>query len=232
MGLTFTVYSVPQFAAAAICASLFAVTAPQYRRQGAVPLLGLFAGASVWAASYGLLLGTAAPARRLLWANIGILGFTLATLSLFVFAIQYTGRQSFVTPTLVGALAVIPLVTNVLVWTNGAHHLVRSLIYVVEPVGTPVRLQIAWGPWYYVHVGYSVLLGLGTLTLFTEKLLRYGESPAAIWQTRSLFVAAATPLVAYVVHLLGLIRVNVAPIGFAVGGTFVLVAILVAPNDP
>lgn len=230
MGFALTEYTVPLFVAAVISAGLLAVTIPQRGRKGAWAVIGFLTAIVAWTVSYALLLGTDTPAQRLLWNNVRFLGPTLATLSIFVFALQYTGRDDVLTARNLVLLAVVPLVTNVLVWTNASHGLVRTGIRVVSPPGSAVRLDISWGPWYYVHALYSYLLATGALLLFVEKWLRLGETPAAVKRTRLLLLATVVPLVGSVVYNVGLTRIDFAPFGFTISGVLMLLAVRQYPG--
>ncbi|WP_136715236.1 histidine kinase N-terminal 7TM domain-containing protein [Halorientalis salina] len=227
MALAFNIYTVPLFAAAAISTVLLLLTLPQHRRPGAKPMIGFLTAIVVWTVSYGMMLGAGSPVRRLFWHNLRFVGPTLATLSIFVFAVEYTGRADLMTTRNVLLLALVPVLTNLLVWTNGLHHLVRASTTVVEPPGSIVRLQFDWGPWYYLHAAYSYLLAIGSMVLFVEKYLRLGESPTAVKQTRTMFLATIAPLLGNAVYLVGLTEIDFAPFGFALSAVLMITAIAV-----
>lgn len=227
MALALNIYTVPLFAAAAISFALLLLTFPQRGRPGAWPMIGFLIAIIAWSVSYGVMLGTPSPVDRLFWHNLRFLGPTLATLSIFVFAMEYTGRSALMTRRTVLLLAIVPVLTNVLVWTNSAHHLVRATVTVVEPPGSTVRLQFTWGPWYYLHALYSYILAIGSMVLFTEKYLRLGESPTAVRQARTMFFATIAPLLGNLVYLVGLTKVDFAPFGFALSAVLIVAAIAI-----
>jgi len=227
MALAFNVYTVPLFAAAAISFVLLLLTFPQRGRPGAWPMIGFLAAIVVWTVSYGMMLGTVSPATRLFWHNLRFVGPALTTLAIFVFALEYTGRSDLVTRRNVLLLAVVPILTNLLVWTNQFHHLVRATTTVVEPAGNIVRLEFSWGPWYYLHVIYSYLLAIGSMALFVEKFLRLGESSSSVKQARTMFYATIAPLFGNLVYLLGLTEVDFAPFGFTLSAVLIVAAIAV-----
>lgn len=225
MPAAFNVYTVPLFGAAVASFLLLLLTLPQFRRPGAKPMLGFLLAIVVWTVSYGLMLSTVSPTQRLFWHNVRFLGPTLTTLSIFVFALQYSGRQDLVTARNVAALGLVPAITNLLVWTNPAHGLVRATTTVAQPPGSLVRLTFEWGPWYYVHTAYSYLLALGAMGLFAERYLRLGESDSELKQTRTMFLATIAPLAGNAVFLFGLSEVDFAPFGFAVSAVLMVAAI-------
>jgi len=215
---------VPLFVAAAIAAVLFGLTVAQRGRTGAMPMSGFLGAIVIWTVSYGLMLGSVDPQSRMIWLNLRFVGPTVATLSIFVFAVQYTGRSSYATPRNVALLSVIPVVTNVLVWTN-AFGLMFDHVRVVAPAGELVRTEVVYGPWFWVHTAYSYLLGMGAVTLFLEKWLRIGQTESEERLTRNLLLATVIPFTGNLIHLLGLSALDLAPFGFVVSGVFILAGI-------
>jgi hypothetical protein len=215
---------IPLLAAAGIAAVLFGLTVVQRGRTGVLPMSGFLGAIVIWTVSYGLMLGTTEPQVRMIWLNLRFLGPTAATLSIFVFALQYTGRERYVTTRNIALLAVVPLVTNALVWTNFAG-LMFDHVRVVAPAGELVRLDVAYGPWFWVHTAYSYLLGMSAVTLFLEKWLRIGQTESEERLTRNLLLATVIPFSGNAIHLLGLYPLDLAPFGFVVSGVFILAAI-------
>jgi hypothetical protein len=218
------IYTIPLFLAAFICLGLLLLTVVQQSRKGAWPMIGLLLAIVIWTISYSLMLESSSPQARLQWQNVRFIGPTLATLSVFVFALEYTGRGRYVTRRNVYLLAVVPVLTNLFVWTNFMG-LVRETVTVVRPPGSLVRFRIEWGPWFYVHAIYSYLLGFGAIALFAEKGLRFGASPAETKRTRMMLLAVLLPLVGSLVHVAGFTEFDFAPFGFAVSAVMLLAAI-------
>jgi len=225
MGIALNVFTVPLFVAAVISAGLLLLTLPQRGKTGAWPMIGLLSASVVWTGSYGMMLGTAEPTSRLFWHNLRFVGPTVAPLAIFVFALEYTGRTRRMTLRNVAYLSVIPILTNVLVWTNGSHHLIRATTTVVGPPGAIVRFAFDWGPWYFLHALYAYVLAMGAMILFVEKYLRLGESATAVKQTRTMFMATLAPLVGSAVYQAGLTQIDFAPFGFAVSAILIIAAI-------
>jgi len=215
---------VPLFVAAAIAAVLFGLTVVQRGRTGALPMSGFLGAIVIWTVSYGLMLGTVDPETRLIWLNLRFLGPTAATLSIFVFALQYTGRERYVTTRNVFLLALVPALTNVIVWTNPGG-LLYDHVRVIAPAGELVRTEVVYGPWFWVHTAYSYVLGMAAVTLFLEKWLRIGQTESEERLTRNLLLATVIPFSGNAVHLLGLTALDLAPFGFVVSGVFILAGI-------
>lgn len=215
---------IPLFVAAAIAAVLFSLTVVQRGRTGVLPMSGFLGAIVIWTVSYGLMLGTTDPEVRMIWLHLRFLGPTAATLSIFVFSLQYTGREQYVTTRNVLLLAIVPALTNVLVWTNTAG-LMYDYVRVIAPAGDLVRMHVVYGPWFWVHTAYSYLLGMAAVTLFLEKWLRIGQTESEERLTRNLLLATVIPFSGNAVHLLGLYPLDLAPYGFVVSGAFILAGI-------
>lgn len=100
---------------------------------------------------------------KLFFANLTYLGILLIPSSFFLFAFFYTrpipqaGLKAF------WPLAVEPLLTLALVWTNPLHGWIRALP--VETPQTVALIVIKPGPWWWFDLGYSFLLILAATIL-------------------------------------------------------------------
>jgi PAS domain S-box-containing protein len=122
---------------------------------------------------------------------------------------------------LVAALAVIPLITLVLVFSNEQHGLVWSHVEIAGQSG--LRLwKASYGPWFWVHSAYSYLL-LGGATFL---ILRETRRDPFFFQGQGtlLLVGMIIPWatnVAYLTGLSPLANVDSTPFGFALGAAAV-----------
>ena len=101
----------------------------------------------------------------------------MATTPLFwlFFAIQYAnlGKQTL-TWRWMALLAVVPVLTSLLSVTTQWHGLFWSAPQLVQSVDFS-DFSVTYGPWYWVHVGYSYLLILtGTILVFRSLRHRQG----------------------------------------------------------
>ncbi len=122
------------------------------------------------------------PTREwaLFWFNARILSFASIPVLWFMFVLQYTGKPRLLSGPRVAALFVIPVVTQVMIWTNSLHGLwvVRDVgfhragpFYIAE---TAVRIA---GPWYKVHLLYTyVLMMAGVTVLFINVSRMFRQS--------------------------------------------------------
>ena len=218
MAWPYTLYGIFLFVVAALLA-LFAFRA--WRRRGtpgATALAVLIAAGAVWGVAYALSLGTTEPSMRLLWGEIKYLGIVAVPPAWLIFALQYTGREGWVTRRALTLLAVEPAVTLILTFTNEAHGLFWSSR---EPSTTgpfPI-IEAVYGPLFWVHLSYSYLLLLVGTVFLAQALLSsvhlYRE------QRIALVVGTSMPWVINAVNVSGLVSVgspNPVPLAFAVAG--------------
>jgi len=124
--------------------------------RGATPLTVVLAAQVLWAVA--ILVTTLFPGTgtAIVWNKVVLLSVVVLVPALLVFALEYTGRESYVDRRTVAALSVEPVVFTILVWTNDAHGLVWESLR-IDGTG-PRGLQTLNGPAFGLHTAYSYLL--------------------------------------------------------------------------
>ncbi len=218
MDWRYTLYVIFLFVAAAILV-WFALRA--WRRRGtpgATALAVLMAAGAVWAVAYALSLGTAEPSIRIFWGEFKYLGIVVVPLAWFIFALQYTGREGWVTRRALALLAVEPTVAIILIFTNEAHGLFWSSRESSTTGPFPI-VESVYGPFFWVHLSYSYLLLLVGTVFLTQALV----SSAHLHREQRIALVAGTlmPWVINTVNVSGLVPVgspDPAPLAFPVAG--------------
>ena len=95
---------------------------------GAYPLVFLGLGAAIWQVAYGLALFIDPGEFRIVLAKVQYIGIVMVPTAWLTFAIQYTGRGNWLNARTIPLLAVMPIATLALVWTNGSHHLIWATV--------------------------------------------------------------------------------------------------------
>src|SRR5919112_504122 len=218
MDWRYTLYVISLFVAAALLV-VFALRA--WRRRGtpgAMALAVLMAAGTVWGVGYALSLGAAEPSTRIYWGEIKYLGTVAIPLAWLIFALQYTGREGWVTRGVLTLLAVEPCVALVLIFTNEAH----GLFWSSRESGTsrpfPI-IESVYGPWFWVHLSYSYLLLLVGTVFLTQALV----SSAHLYREQriALVVGTLMPWVVNAVSVSGVVSVggpDPVPLAFAIAG--------------
>ena len=92
-------------------------------------------------------------AKRM-FTNLEFIGITSVTLSWLVFVLHYTGRAKWLTRRTYVLLAIMPILTQIVIWTNSIHQLFWSSVTLSDSGGFVVLTTID-GPAFWVHAVYS-----------------------------------------------------------------------------
>src|SRR5947209_11993136 len=170
----YTPYVLPEVISGAISLWLVITTWRRRSAPGAMPFIVLLLGAAEWSLGYAVELGSPDLPSVIFWNNVEWLGVVLLPPAWLAFALQYTGRARWLTRPMIVLLAIVPLVTLLLIWTNDMHGLIRSNSRLDNSVPFSALVSTNGG-WFWVFVMYTyVLLLLGTLLIgsFIRTLMR------------------------------------------------------------
>jgi len=221
MHLRFTVYAIPEAISGAILIWLVIVTWRRRSAPGASSFIVILLAAAVYALSYMVQLGSTDVSTAILWNNVGWLGSVLLPPAWLAFALQYTGRSKWLTRRMVVLLAIVPLVTLLLVWTNTMHGLISSnnSLDSTAPFAALVSTPGAWF-WVFLVYAYTLFL-LGALVIgsFIRTLMR----SASLYhgQVIALLIAVIAPWVGNALYLFGprpFSLFDPTPLAFTVSG--------------
>ncbi|MGV8127148.1 MAG: histidine kinase N-terminal 7TM domain-containing protein [Methanothrix sp.] len=121
MSWQLTPYFLPLLISAAI-SSAIAVYSWRYRTSpGTVSLAFLMTAAAIWSAAYAMELGSAQLSSKLFFTGIEYMGIVSLPLAWLVLSLEFSGRNFWISYRRIGLLAVIPVITVLLVWTNDYH---------------------------------------------------------------------------------------------------------------
>ena len=220
MQLQFTPYVFLMVASAALLAAL-ALTAWRHRpARGAMSFCLLMLAMAAWSLGYALELTSRSYSWALFWDNIAWIGAVAAPALWLVFVLRYTWRANWLARQNLAFLAVEPLVTLLLVWTNGLHGLVEH----ARPGSSSSfsALVVTYGIWSWVNIAYSyVLLLLGAFVLCSFILTVARSSHLYCVQGACLLVAVLAPWVGNIVTISGLSPLpylDLTPLAFLISG--------------
>lgn len=215
----FTPYSIPLLIAAASSVAL-AFYAWQRRQvtPAAVPFVFLMLAVAEWSIGYAMELSSLDSAVMFFWTKVEYLGIVTVPPAWLTFAIQFSNGDKWLTRRNVLLLALIPVITLLLAWTNEVHNLVWSS-FVIDASGPFSVLIVSYGVWFWVHsaFSYACLLG-GTVLLFRMVL----TSPDLYrWQAGLMLLAVLTPWISNGLYLSGLSLIphmDLTPFAFMLTG--------------
>jgi PAS domain S-box-containing protein len=142
------------------------------------------------------------------------------------FALQYTGKQRWLTASRFVWLWAIPLVTVMLVWTNHRHGLIwRRYDFVHVPNGLAMQVS-RYGLWFWVHISYGyALMLLGALSISKQYFKSFQlYRRQSIWLVLGALSPVAVNMI-YIFHLIPGLRKDYTAVSFAFGGLAFAIAI-------
>jgi diguanylate cyclase (GGDEF)-like protein/PAS domain S-box-containing protein len=133
------------------------------RIKGAFLLAIIFFLGAFW--SFACIQEILAPSLRLklLWDNSQFLSYAFLPVFWLVLILTFVSNKPLNIAAVI-PLFIIPLATNILVWSNDYHHLVRINAFLVQ-IESYFTIAKSYGLWFWVQAVYSNLLNLITLLL-------------------------------------------------------------------
>jgi PAS domain S-box-containing protein len=183
MHVQYTPYILPLLASAVGTAAL-GIYAWRHRAvPGAVPFTVLTLAIVIWSLAYALQLASVDLPAKCFWNQVQYPGNVAMPVAWLALALQYTGRDRWLSHRRLAALAIVPLLTIALLLTNDLHHLVWRDV-TLDTAGPFVLLRKTYGPWFWVHAAYAYALLLLTALMLVEALRRapplYHGQPLAL----------------------------------------------------
>lgn len=158
--------------------------------------------------------------------SLKYLFIVIVPMAWFIFGLYYSNRLRELKRTQIVLMAIIPAITVFMVITNRHHHWMFTSL---EVIGTHTCLLVfrQFGPWFWVHAGYSyVLLFLGFFFMAKHLI----DSPSHYrWQVATLLVGGLTPWAANMVFIFKLTPysyLDLTPFAFTISGVAFMIGML------
>ncbi|MBX0330576.1 GAF domain-containing protein [Oscillochloris sp. ZM17-4] len=212
-----SLFAVALIGAAALTASL-AAWAMYHRTRGYFSFALLMLALSWWSSAYAMELASRDLDRVMLWVRLEYLSIVSIPPLWLIYAWRYGGHDRWLRPRRLAALALTPLITLALAWSNDAHGLIWATV-ALKPVGDMLLLDTAHGWWFWVHTLYSYTLILIGSTLFVRAA--WHAAPLYRSQGAALMGAGLIPLAGNLLYLaqIGLpLDVDLTPLLFTASG--------------
>jgi len=182
-----TLYTIPLVVGAVIAVVLALYIRRRHRVAAAKTVaVALLAGAG-WLLSYTLRLSSTDLPTKIFWNNVKFLPAVIAYAAFFVFTLQYTGREKWVTRHRLMFLGIEPVITLLLIFNKEYFKLMYSSRHLIQE-GNFWILECPPGPWFWVHTTYSAILVLSGDFLLIHMLIRAPRFYR--WQITSLLAAS------------------------------------------
>ncbi len=122
----YTPYVLPLVIAAAVSAAVAFFAWRRRPAPGVMSLVFLMLGVCEWSLGYAVGMASADLAAKVFWAKVQYFGIVSVPVMWLILALQYTNREKWLTRRNRVLLAIMPLLTLLLAWTNESHGLIWS----------------------------------------------------------------------------------------------------------
>ena len=211
----FNSYVPLMMAAGAVSLAVAVFCLRQRRSQGAVALaVASFAG-TLWAVAIALQFASASLGSAVTFHKIAFLGMDVIGVAMLAFAAAYSGRARWITTGTILAISLLPIVTQVFVWTSDYHTLIWEALE-LDHRGSLAVLRENPGVWWWVDTVYTYVLLAAAIALLVRMFVR--EPGLYRRQAMALIAAVVVPVAADVVYVYGAPSVetaNLTPLFFA-----------------
>lgn len=220
--LQYTPYILPLVISAIILATLGAYAWQHRTRTAASAFAVVMLASLIWTVGFALEIASVDLQAKLFWANVQFMGIAPLAVAWLTMVIDYTGRTRRL-KWLIPVLAIIPLTTNILIWTNDFHHLFRGHPMLDTTSGPFSILVNDYGPWFYwVHAPFGFIIFLASFGLLVRSLLF--TTMAYRKQIMILLLSTILPLLVNMLYILGITPIpnfNLTPVAFSVSGIMI-----------
>ncbi|AWW32334.1 PAS domain-containing sensor histidine kinase [Echinicola strongylocentroti] len=157
---------------------------------------------SIWAASDGIMVGMDQLETMLFVVNFEYVGIALVPVFWLLFVLKFVGKEAWLNRKQIACQFIFPLLSIIMVWTNGLHHLHYQKAVVKEMDGL-YGLLTSKGPWYIIHTSYFYLaIGFGVY-LLVKRLL----STEGVYKKQTFIILLGT-LVPWIANILVVFQVG------------------------
>lgn len=169
----------------------------------AVPGARVFAvmvlASALWSFSRVLEVGANEIWAKMFWGKFEYFGTVVVSPAWFVFTCYYSHKLKRFPRRYSVLLAIIPLITLFLTWTNESHHLIWTTI---TPTDNPEILEYGHGIWFWLSVIYNYSLLLSGIWNLAQALRLLPQKHRS--QARALLIGSLAPIFGNGLYLLGL----------------------------
>ncbi len=191
---------------------------------GGMAMCLMFVSIAVWSCFSALETTSTSDSQRYLWSALSYLGVCNVAPLLFVFAVEYSESRWRLSARLLAAIWSVPVVTMVLAFTNGSHHLIWTAITPGPIAGSNIAIY-HHGAWFLVEMLWFLMLSV----VASFHLLRMAFHVARIYVFQAIVLLACV-VITWVGLLLFLLPNGPVPgldttsLGFAASAVLIMAA--------
>jgi diguanylate cyclase (GGDEF)-like protein len=158
---------------------------------------------------------------KITWSKLSYLGIISIAPLWFLFTESYSQRFQHMTRRGAAALWALPVITLILVWTNGSHKLIWPTVFAIK-TGSSYRLVYDYGIAFWAHTFYAYILLIAG-AYFLIQVAGRTLHPFR-WQVIAILAASIMPWVANLLYLFDMNPwpgLDLTPIGFLLSGLII-----------
>lgn len=226
MNFAWTPFAIPYMVSGIVALSATVVAWQHRRRHGAVALCCLMLAAGVWSLGNALEICSVGMEAKILWANVEYIGIATVPVAWLAFSADLVGKNEWLSRRNILLILVIPVITQVIVWTNGYHGLMRHDVG-LDANGPVAVIVKTYGPWFWIWTAYAyTLLAIGNINLMRTIVGLPGP-----YRAHAVLVAVGSlaPWLASILYVSGLSpipRLDMTPIAFVIAALAGTLAIM------
>ncbi len=195
----------------------------RYAEKGVPYFLFALILSTVWVISQAMEISAVDLSSKTVWANLTYIPSTLAPVAYFYLALFYLGLEKRTKKRwLLAFLIFMPLMFNVLVWTNDYHGLIRQNIYLDTSGAFPV-VGKTYGPIFRIYAVYNSLLSFVTMIILGRGLY-INENKLQKVQIVSLLTGLLLPTISVLVFILKVFPLKIDPTPITIGVSAIIIS--------
>jgi signal transduction histidine kinase len=136
---------------------------------------------------------------KIFWLKMSYFAIVTIPMLWLAFALQYTNNARWITRRNIALMAIIPIITLIIVWTNEIHHLMWKDIWLETSLGIQIDV-VTHNGWFWVLITYLYSLfftGIGLLIGVSLRLSSIHRTQAVI-----LLIIFAIPWLSYLLFVI------------------------------
>lgn len=163
------------------------------------PFILLMGCVALLAVTYLMELTSISLSSKLFWNDLEYISVALLAPLFLLFTVQYVGKGAYLNWKTTALLFAMSAMTLAFLYTNDLHHLFYRSVELVGD-GSMMSFAATYGPWFYVHLMFSMALIIASFVILLSTFLR--SSRVNRKQIRLVMVGEAFPIVALLVSSL------------------------------
>ncbi len=218
-------YLILSILAALLCASIGLYVVIKRQTIGVIPFAIMMFSISIWIIFMLVSLWAIGKEQIIFWLNIRLFLVSFVPFIWLIYSIHFYRQTNKISFKLIFSLGFIPLITQIIVWTNPFHHWL-FVSYNLDPFGSFQSVATwNWGWWFWVHVIYSAIMILAGIILVIKSTI--SKLQLYRGQTILLLLSFSLPVIIKFLYTLDLLPtyLDFTPIAFGFTGIILFINI-------